>query len=109
MLPLWIIDITENSSRRDCFISLVEKIKHVHISINRTSNTEETGSSSLDVQNESVETESRTIQSEESLTTVSDDSSSSLREELDKRDKKLAQKRTKADGDYWYYSQISFY
>lgn len=108
MLPLWIIDITENSSRRDCFISLVEKIKHVHISINRTSNTEETGSSSLDVQNESVETESRTIQSEESLTTVSDDSSSSLREELDKRDKKLAQKRTKADGDYWYYSQISF-
>jgi hypothetical protein len=31
MLPLWIIDITEKSSRRDCFVSLVEKIKHVHM------------------------------------------------------------------------------
>ena len=109
MLPLWIIDITEKSSRRDHFVSLVEKIKPVHIScINENSvsdNSEQDTIKSVDGNISPITTEAHEGQI---IDNAYVDENSSIKEELDNRDRRLAAKRTNVVGKYWYYSQIDY-
>lgn len=113
MLPLWIIDITEKSSRRDCFVSLVEKIKHVYI----PSNTDFWGRkvASSEIVNEnvgSIEPKNFSKNNSQDAIVVFNDNminegDISLQEELDERDRRLATKRTAISGNYWFYSQVA--
>ena len=113
MLPLWIIDITEKSSRRDCFVSLVEKIKHVHMPSYIDTGAEKVASS--ETVNENVENmdsrHSSKYNSQNTIVVSNNDiineGDISLQEELNERDRRLATKRTTTIGNYWFYSQVA--
>ena len=112
MLPLWIIDITEKSSRRDCFVSLVEKIKHVHMPSRTNLEDEEVVSSeTISEIIEHIDSKNISKNNSKATTTVSNnvinEGDTSLQEELDDRDRRLAAKRTTAYGDYWFYTQVA--
>ena len=112
MLPLWIIDITEKSSRRDCFVSLVEKIKHVHMPSRTDLEGEEVVSSeTISEIIEHIDSKNISENNSQATTTVSNnvinEGDTSLQEELDDRDRRLAAKRTTAYGDYWFYTQVA--
>lgn len=112
MLPLWIIDITEKSSRRDCFVSLVGKIEHVHMPSEKSIEGEEAVPSDQ-VQEAEEQVASKTISDNNAQqparisNDVIDGGDTTLQDELDERDRRLTAKRTTAVGDYWYYSQVA--
>ena len=97
MLPLWIIDITDKSPRRDYFESLVKEIHHTHLSLdNKPKDGEQTQNKKNGAQ-DPISPANKEI----------NENDSSTKDILDARDRRLAAKRTTVHGDYWFYSQIN--
>lgn len=110
MLPLWIIDITTNSDRRNRFESLIRQIDHVHISDTFTVVSDDTGkimpeskAESQDSDRPDAEKVSEMINSWEN---AQEDLSQSLSQQelLDQLERRSAEKNAIIKGDYWYYS-----
>ena len=97
MLPLWIIDITDKSPRRDFFESLVKEIHHTHLSLdNKPKDGEQTNNENNGGQDKKNPANKEINESDNSTKDI-----------LDARDKRLAAKRTTVYGDYWFYSQVN--
>jgi hypothetical protein len=100
MLPLWIIDITTNSSRRQSFLELLQKVEYVHIPDEFKfvpANTDASDSFFSDKESEETSISNKL----ENGNSKSDKSAEELRKEEEKR---LAQKESIIKGNYWYYS-----
>lgn len=107
MLPLWIIDITPKSDRRDAFMRLVGQIDHVFI----RKDDETVFSNTVEefITEEETETLNNNIAINE--TTESDDTVETeiadedhIRERLKKEEERKAARNAKITGNYWYYS-----
>lgn len=138
MLPLWILDITKQSVRRDEFQSLVRQIEHVFI---RPTDDDEDDIdlrdldlSGLDEEDlrelglvddttQEVETEDSDNstpdlmetygdefdeESDEDTPRVSVTDTKTIEEQLEEEDKKKAAKKAIITGNYWYYSNLSY-
>ena len=99
MLPLWIIDITKKSERRDAFLRLVEQIDHVYFTES--------------VRNEMAEIAKKDLAKAGNKPTVGDDVDTTcvegvyyhpFKDEVSSEDKRRAARNSKIVGDYWYYS-----
>ncbi len=100
MLPLWIIDIRTNSSRRQSFLELLQQVEYVRIPDEfkfASVETDALDSSSTD-QDSIVASFSN---KQENVEIKSDKSAEELRKEEERR---LAQKESIIKGNYWYYS-----
>ncbi len=109
MLPLWIIDITANRERRECFESLIRKIDHVHISESFVINAGKTTKVSPASEVVLTDTEGNEVPLSEFNTPTEvpqDDPSQSLSQQelLDQLERRSAEKNAIIKGDYWYYS-----
>lgn len=103
MLPLWIIDLREKSSRRDYFESLVGKIDHVYIKDVKES------TKSIQVEKQSIRGPINTSSEElysikENIATVPSDPT--LKEQLEAFDKEEADRNSVVEGNYWRYSPM---
>jgi len=109
MLPLWIIDITGKSDRRDAFQRLVGKIDHVHIPtsiIERSySKISDKNDSSIDLtspDHSGVESDIISYASNEE-TPIQD---RTLSEKVAEESRIEAEKNARVEGDYWYYTLL---
>lgn len=110
MLPLWIIDITDKSNRRDAFQRLVGEIDHVYIPKNESGsdvacddNPESSGAATGDSSNESS-VEKKRVNAYESQVPKSSTTEKSAIEVLDEAEKEEAARNAIIKGDYWYYN-----
>jgi hypothetical protein len=87
MLPLWIIDITKKSDRRDAFMHLVGQIDHVFISETCVTSEKKSG-------------EYHNIKGEDQI----DDSSKVIDARFKDDEKREAARNARVEGNYWYYS-----
>lgn len=106
MLPLWIIDITDNKSinRRDEFVRLVGKIANA-INLNANDNSDdkvETTDADFHEKFQSISTESK--ESNPQGNTHNEDELDS--EEIQAIDRKRISKELKITGNYWYYTHF---
>ena len=99
MLPLWIIDITKKSERRDAFLRLVGQIDHVHFA------------ESVQAEMDKMSIEDLTDSEKKPI--VGDDIDTNdldvvqyhpFKDEISSEDKRRATRNSKVQGDYWYYS-----
>lgn len=103
MLPLWIIDITNKSERRDAFRRLVGQIEHVFVAESpdsAQSNNAQYNSERGEIDN-NIEVSSIIPQYQpwdDIETPVNDDSN------VISEDERRAARNAKIEGDYWYYS-----
>lgn len=109
MLPLWIIDITGKSKRRDAFQRLINEIDHVYIP-------DEIKEFLKDADKAQKQDETEIVDSNNSNSSLVDfgsdvnednpkDSAKKTRkEELEEEEIREAAKKAVIDGDYWYYS-----
>ena len=109
MLPLWIIDITANRERRECFESLIRKIDHVHISESFVINAGKVSKARPAGEVVLADTEGNEVSLSEFNTPTEmpqDDPSQSLSQQelLDQLERRSAEKNAIIKGDYWYYS-----
>lgn len=115
MLPLWIIDITKKSDRRDVFLHLVGKMEHVFIpdALKNTENAETTDAadstniSPADKKSESVTKSDVTdniLPVEKGMGEADSVRSRTIEEELDEDERENAARQAVIHGDYWYYS-----
>lgn len=111
MLPLWIIDITTNSDRREQFKSLIRQIDHVHISDTVATSASQSNKqmpASEVVLKDPANGDSEYISEITSQATeaVQEDPSTSLSQQelLDQLERRSAEKNAIIKGDYWYYS-----
>ena len=109
MLPLWIIDITANPTRRETFESLVRRIDHVHISqtfkIASARNTIATSDDAVITHEEGALAPVSPAELVEHIEVQEDPSNSlSQQELLDQWERRSAEKNAIIKGDYWYYS-----
>ena len=123
MLPLWIIDITKKSDRRDAFLHLAGKMEHVFIP-NVLKNAHEPESPDVadtdtdkskefitmgDHQPQTDLSLSSSITTSEPKKSTSDVASSrTVEEKLDEEEREEAARRAIIRGDYWYYSSFDF-
>ena len=111
MLPLWIIDITNQSERRDEFIHLVEQIEHVFIS-------KKNNSVSCDATSEEKSSYHSNHQEADDTTQVGELNSShetivehpiiAPEKGLISEDERKATRNAKLKGNYWYYSSYEY-
>ena len=87
MLPLWIIDITKKSDRRDAFMHLVGQIDPVFISETCVTSEKKSG-------------EYHNIKGEDQI----DDSSKVIDARFKDDEKREAARNARVEGNYWYYS-----
>lgn len=90
MLPLWIIDITKKSDRRDAFMRLVGQIDHVFLS--RTNYIPGTAGEYHNIKEECDTVFERENSSERTDTWFKEE------------EKRKAARNARIEGDYWYYS-----
>ena len=99
MLPLWIIDITKKSDRRDAFLRLVEQIDHVYFT--------------KAVRDELVQLATAALAKSGNKPIVGDDVDTTcadqvkyhpFKDEVSCEDKRRATRNSRVQGDYWYYS-----
>ena len=110
MLPLWIIDITDKSNRRDAFQRLVGEIDHVYIPKNESGsdvacddNPESSGAAMGDSSNKSG-VEEKIVNAYESQVPKKSTTEKSAIEVLDEAEKEEAARNAIIKGDYWYYN-----
>ena len=109
MLPLWIIDITNQSERRDEFIHLVEQIEHVFISKKNNSaptdvETNETASYHDNTDgNGTTQVGANTARGVES-----EQSSSVIEKTIVSEEERKATRNAKLKGNYWFYSSYEY-
>ena len=114
MLPLWIIDITKKSNRRDAFLHLVEKMEHVFIPDAlkiQDADGESPIVSFADDKGETMPESGGTSLSlsEESGTGGADQMKSrTMEEKLDEEEREEAARQAVIRGDYWYYSVFDY-
>ena len=135
MLPLWILDITKQSDRRNKFQELIRQIDHVRLpqddeddllknirknvverenvmesdGYEDTENTE--GSENSDPSNGVVETVYSDDKEKAPTTETSSDTakkSKSIEEIVEEEDKKKAAREAVIKGNYWYYTNLSY-
>ncbi len=127
MLPLWIIDITNQTDRQGAFKHLVGQIDHVHIAdtlvrsencnCSSTSNliSEETVSTDEEMDNDHAENLSigtDMTEGDDSIeTSVTQDFGNVLttKEQIEEEEKRKAEKNAIIKGDYWYYTTVCNY
>lgn len=100
MLPLWIIDITTNDSRRKSFLNLLKKVENVYIP--------EEFLSILDQDTTEVTHSLEQVTPEISISSRRNEIKSILDKTVEERrkeeEKRLAIKESIIKGNYWYYS-----
>lgn len=111
MLPLWIIDITNQSERRDEFIHLVEQIEHVFIS-------KKNNSATCDTQNEAKSSYHSNSQDANGPTQGTGFDSSHeptvehpiifSEKNLISEEERKATRNAKLKGNYWFYSSYEY-
>ena len=124
MLPLWIIDLTKKSDRRDAFLHLVGKMEHVFIpdalrnteKVETTDSADSIGATFADDKTD-LSTGS-TMATESGATKIfphseeegSDNSASSraIEEKVEEEEREKAASRAVITGDYWYYSAFNY-
>ena len=110
MLPLWIIDISANRDRRETFVSLLERIDHVHISQTYVAAGDKHGKANPAADHTPADQQAGfAAQADEQLSRnemMQDDPSQSLSQQelLDQWERRSAEKNAIIKGDYWYYS-----
>ena len=130
MLPLWIIDITNQSDRQGAFKRLVGQIEHVYISetlVRKTqdailSNQESTLFSGKELAERDMEPYKKNDAADNDTTplelanevTISDSDLGiktvlTTKEVIEEEEKRAAQKNAIIRGDYWFYTNISNY
>lgn len=119
MLPLWIIDITKKSDRRDAFLHLVGKMDHVFI-LDELKNSEVVkATDAADSSNYSIENEkagsiakSDTAESvhpvKKGMGVADSIKSKTIEEELDEDERENAARQAVIRGNYWYYSAFDY-
>ena len=126
MLPLWILDITKQSVRRDEFQRLVRQIDHVFLEPDDDDEMDidlrDLSFSGLDEEDlrelgliddgdsDSKETYEAKYEedSEDDNPQVMVNDSKTIEEQLEEEDKKKAAKNAIIKGNYWYYSNLSY-
>lgn len=114
MLPLWIIDITKKSDRRDEFIRLAEKIDHVFISenlkISQSQKSKEPEKAQVSNSADSKDMQGPNADASEFLQQKVSDGEPVQKKTLKERQEEEDRERAKRDsyiyGNYWYYSQF---
>lgn len=104
MLPLWILDITQKSDRRDEFQDLVSQIDHVFIK--RPKDKTPPPSSDPDGKGETNALIEEEMERTEQLTVSR--INRTREEELEEEDKKKAARDAVIKGNYWYYTNLSY-
>ena len=126
MLPLWIIDITKKSDRRDAFLHLVGKMEHVFIpdalkNTNLKSTCSDIPPADADsdcspdsIADDKAETptpsDNSTIVHTEEIDSNAADSGESrtIEEKLEEEEREKAAREAIICGDYWYYSAFEY-
>ena len=119
MLPLWIIDITKKSDRRDAFLHLVGKMEHVFIpdALKNCINTETKDATDTTVASFADDKAEQTpglgmsnLNLPEENKAVGSDSvkSRTIEEKVDEEEREKAARRAIIRGDYWYYSAFDY-
>ena len=98
MLPLWIIDITKQSKRRDAFLRLVGQIEHVYFASKSNAKLAHSGKAGevnniMDNNADDAEFEVQSV-----------DRKDSLRGRVRNEDERRAARNAKIKGYYWFYS-----
>ena len=125
MLPLWIIDITKKSDRRDAFLHLLGKMEHVFICDNTkdSSNATQQEKANIDIKNivanniandagntEKIVLDSSTItpipQAEDVPAEVF--KAQTVEEKLEEEEIENAAREAVIRGNYWYYSSFDY-
>ena len=128
MLPLWIIDITNQSDRQGKFKRLVGQIEHVHIAKTLVRKKQDAVVSCQEAISTPALNPAGEIQDEEDKTVGNDTASLELaeestipkdssetsnvlttKEEIEEEEQRAAQKNAIIRGNYWYYTNISNY
>ncbi len=106
MLPLWILDITKKSKRRDEFLELISQIDHVFI---ERSKADKMTPPLMDDSESKVEYNASV---EEDQDYAEQNANVKLKrtreEELEEEDKKKAAREAVINGNYWYYTDLSY-
>ena len=102
MLPLWIIDITKPSERRDAFLRLVGQIDHVLIKNAKFSDEDKAGDNAE--YNNNIE--------DSGSETVNEDTQAGPKifssENIYSEEERIATRNARIEGNYWYYSSYEF-
>lgn len=104
MLPLWILDITKKSKRRDEFQELLSQIDHVFL---EQSHADKTPSLSPELDNREFKAPVEQEQ-EPAGQTGTVRINRTREEELEEEDKLKAAREAIIKGKYWYYTSLSF-
>lgn len=112
MLPLWIIDITNESERREKFFELLRKIEHVYIDPALTSDSTddqaEPHETPADYGAGPADTSGAAGAGSGDASSVSDSvQKKSQKEQDDEEEKRKAAREAKVKGNYWFYSRLS--
>lgn len=109
MLPLWIIDLREKSSRRDLFESLVRKLDHVKIAEQVAEPSKATGQEKMSgtLSGEINPEEGDIKDAFKPNNLVSLEQGWSVKEQIEAEDRNAAKRNAKIVGDYWLYSQVA--
>ena len=108
MLPLWIIDISAKTERREIFVNLLSQIDHVHLA-----STQDVSSEYISPAADKGEMRPAEMADEQDFSAqlskfggAQDDpsKSKSQQELLDEWEQRTAEKNDIIKGDYWYYS-----
>ena len=108
MLPLWIIDLTDKTSRRDHFVDLLGKIRHVYMGDRGTDLSDPADPADLSDPADQSDQSTRSPGHPAASPPCAEDNDITLKEKNDRRDRREAEKRTTVVGNYWYYSRPTF-
>ena len=109
MLPLWIIDITNQSDRRDEFIHLVEQIEHVFIS--KKKNSALTVAETVNTVSYHGTTDGQDLTQVGTNTTLGAEPEKSpvnTEKTLVSEEERKATRNAKLKGNYWFYSSYEY-
>ena len=102
MLPLWIIDITKPSERRDAFLRLVGQIDHILIKRSKFSNEGE--ADNVAKYNSNIEDNG----SESVIDNTQMGPKIFTADNVFSEEERIATRNAKIEGNYWYYSSYEF-
>lgn len=104
MLPLWILDITNKSKRREEFQDLISQIDHVYIKHSQVEKTPPPMPDSDTKSEFNASVEEVQENAEPTVTGIN----RTREEELEEEDKKKAARDAVIKGNYWYYTNLSY-
>lgn len=115
MLPLWIIDITNESERREKFLERLRQIKAVYIDPALTADStadqtapQDTPEGATDVASGDGQNRVRAGANETSPASGNESvHKKSVSEETDEEEMREAAKETRVEGNYWFYTRLS--